>query len=57
MLLSIKKILACYKSGYVLIRADGGGSVACALANKSALVFPLPISSNNSTSYTGEHGL
>lgn len=57
MLLSIKKILACYKSGYVLIRADGGGSVACALANKSALVFPLPISSNNSTSYTGDQGL
>ncbi|KAL4238028.1 WD40 repeat-like protein [Mactra antiquata] len=35
--------------------SDGGHNVACALANKSALVFTLPMSNKGSTAYTGHN--
>lgn len=35
--------------------SDGGGNIACALANKSALVFSLPMSPKGSTAYTGHN--
>jgi hypothetical protein len=34
---------------------DGGQNLACALANKSALVFSVPLSNKGSTAYTGSY--
>ncbi|XP_060577930.1 WD repeat-containing protein 27-like isoform X2 [Ruditapes philippinarum] len=35
--------------------SDGGQNLACALANKSALVFSVPLSNKGSTAYTGHN--
>ena len=38
---------------FIFVYLEDGSNLACALANKSALVFSLPLTNKGGTSYTG----
>ena len=42
----------CFTNRHLVYFSEDGHNIACALGNKSALVFPLPLS-KSCTSYTG----